>query len=381
MVIQINVTDKHAKALGQPKIVCGNSGYSIKFTFDAGWGAETIKTARFVYMARGDVAYTDVVFTGDTVSVPVLSNVREVRVGVFEGDLHTTTPAVIPCERSIRCGSGAPVDPTPSQYDQIMALLNNLPAGESDWNASEGEAGHIRNRTHYVDGEGNVHKLDNKYIDAEWMATRGLLESEEIFPQKEINLANGSIVSGFSKALQAGTTYAVSWNGEEYIRAVPATGTTYLGNAHIYDDTAPDTGEPFVLICYGGKACDTRTTDTDKTVDLRVAEMAVLPVKIPVDFLPDEVVKPFYFDMKKATLPTRYTTSVTVSKMSEALSWGRLIIARVPYPLNSPTMTLQIPLSATSTGTNGTQLRFIQGDTKLLLDPQADGTYTVAKES
>jgi hypothetical protein len=44
-------------------------------------------------------------------------------------------------------------------------------------------------------------------------------------------------------------------------------------------------------------------------------------------------------------------------------------------------MTLQIPLSATSTGTNGTQLRFIQGDTKLLLDPQADGTYTVTKES
>lgn len=80
-------------------------------------------------MSRGEVKYADVVFTGDTVDVPVMANIREVRVGVFEGDLRTTTPAVIPCKLSIRCSTGAPADPTPSQYDQIMELLSNLPAG------------------------------------------------------------------------------------------------------------------------------------------------------------------------------------------------------------------------------------------------------------
>ena len=124
MIIQINVTGKRAKVLDDSVIVCGNSDYSIRFTFDAEWTPGGIKTVRFVYLKNGAVAYTDVVMESDTVEVPILSNTKEVRVGVFEGDLRTTTPAVIPCELSIRCGTGEPEDPTPSQYDQIMALLS-----------------------------------------------------------------------------------------------------------------------------------------------------------------------------------------------------------------------------------------------------------------
>lgn len=125
MNIQIHVENKHAAVVGSPVIVCGNSGYIVNFTFDAEWTQGGIKTVRFVYLKSGAVAYTDVVMENDTVEVPILSNTKEVRVGVFEGDLRTTTPAVIPCELSIRCGTGAPVDPTPSQYDQIMVLLAN----------------------------------------------------------------------------------------------------------------------------------------------------------------------------------------------------------------------------------------------------------------
>lgn len=124
MVIKINVTNKRAVLVGSPVIVCGNSGYTLEFTFDAEWSAESVRTARFVYVRDGSVQYQDVVFSGTTAQVPVLANIKEVRVGVFAGDLHTSTPALIPCERSIRCGTGAPEDPTPSQYDQIMALLS-----------------------------------------------------------------------------------------------------------------------------------------------------------------------------------------------------------------------------------------------------------------
>lgn len=125
MNIKIQIAKKHATVVDTPVIVCGNRGYSVEFIFDSEWDAAAAKTARFVYLRKGAVQYKDVVFTGNTVSVPVLSNIKEVHVGVFAGDLRTTTPARIPCERSIRCGTGAPADPTPSQYDQIMELLQS----------------------------------------------------------------------------------------------------------------------------------------------------------------------------------------------------------------------------------------------------------------
>lgn len=126
MDININVAEKRATVTGAPVIICGNSDYALRFTFDEEWTGLEAKTARFVYVQDGEVRYTDVAFIGDNVAVPTLSGTKEVRVGVFAGDLHTSTPARIPCELSILCGTGSPADPTPAQYDQIMALLNAL---------------------------------------------------------------------------------------------------------------------------------------------------------------------------------------------------------------------------------------------------------------
>lgn len=125
--IQITITEKRPQVIGAPVIVCGNSDYTITFIFDSEWSAGT-KTARFVYVRDGAVMHEDVVFSGSTVAVPILDNVREVRVGVYAGNLQTSTPVVIPCECSIRCGTGAPADPTPSQYDQIIQLLEDSKA-------------------------------------------------------------------------------------------------------------------------------------------------------------------------------------------------------------------------------------------------------------
>lgn len=124
MEIRVAVNDKRASVTGSPVIVCNNSGYTVKFTFDSEWDGLPTKTARFVFVQNGDIKFFDAVFTGDTVDVPKLSDTTELRVGAFAGELRTTTPARIPCERSIRCGTGAPADPTPSQYDQIMELLS-----------------------------------------------------------------------------------------------------------------------------------------------------------------------------------------------------------------------------------------------------------------
>lgn len=123
--IKIEIRAKQARAVGSPVIVCGNNDYSMTFDFDEEWAEARVKTARFSYAQGAEVKRRDVVFEGDTIEVPQLSNVREVRVGVFAGDLRTTTAAWIACEPSILCGSGVPDEPSEDVYNQIMELLNN----------------------------------------------------------------------------------------------------------------------------------------------------------------------------------------------------------------------------------------------------------------
>lgn len=140
--IKILVRDKKALVEGGPVIVCGNSDYTITFDFDDDWSPAGVRTARFVYVRGGQVHHQDVVFEGTTASVPVLSGITSVKVGVFEGDLSTTTPASIRCKESILCGTGKPEDPTPDVYDQIMALFDSL-ADQGAFGATEEQARQI----------------------------------------------------------------------------------------------------------------------------------------------------------------------------------------------------------------------------------------------
>lgn len=93
-------------------IVCGNSDYQAKFTFDEEWAAHNKKTARFKWNGQ----YFDVDFTGDTCSVPVITNASAVTVGVYAGDLKTTTEAIIGAKRSVLCGDAVPNPGTGQHY-------------------------------------------------------------------------------------------------------------------------------------------------------------------------------------------------------------------------------------------------------------------------
>ena len=110
-------------------IVCGNSGYFLKFTFDSEWDEYTTKTARFVYHGK----YYDVDFTGDECVVPIVSGVDSIEVGVYAGSLTTTTPAVIPCERSILClTSEVQTEQVPVYKDQIDLSLSQAMASAAE---------------------------------------------------------------------------------------------------------------------------------------------------------------------------------------------------------------------------------------------------------
>ena len=85
-------------------IVCRNGDYQVKFIFDTEWSAHPAKTARFIWGGQCQ----DVDFTGDTCVIPSITGARKCEVGVYAGDLCTTTAARIDCTPSILCSAAAP---------------------------------------------------------------------------------------------------------------------------------------------------------------------------------------------------------------------------------------------------------------------------------
>lgn len=127
-VIEVIVRDKIARVLDRDAfMVCGNSDYEVVFHFDEEWLAYTYKTARFVYKTgRYNETAVEVVFEGDRCPIPTMANSTRVDIGVYAGDLATTTPARLKMLKSIRCSGGEPVVVPEDKYNQIMAILGSI---------------------------------------------------------------------------------------------------------------------------------------------------------------------------------------------------------------------------------------------------------------
>lgn len=121
--INITVKDKIATAARGAMYICGNSDFTAVFSFDSEWDAYDTKTARF---KANNGAYTDVIFSGNECAVPIISNANTIQIGVYAGNLSTTTPAFVMAKKSILCGAGAPADPAPDVYNQLMDRLNEI---------------------------------------------------------------------------------------------------------------------------------------------------------------------------------------------------------------------------------------------------------------
>ena len=111
--LNVQVINKIARyLLRDGNLVCGNSDYIIKFAFDSEWDTHNEKTARFIWNGK----YQDVDFTGTECPVPIVSGTTELLIGVYAGGLSTTTPANIPCLRSILCGANTPSEENDKYY-------------------------------------------------------------------------------------------------------------------------------------------------------------------------------------------------------------------------------------------------------------------------
>ena len=109
MILYVDVVKKIATFQKRGgNIVCGNNDYQIQFSFDREWDAHDEKTARFIFNGQ----FIDIDFSktkdNNICSVPILYDTTEVEVGVYAGELKTTTSAFIGCYRSILCEIATP---------------------------------------------------------------------------------------------------------------------------------------------------------------------------------------------------------------------------------------------------------------------------------
>ncbi len=112
---KIAVCDKHY-------VISANSDYCLEFTFDSAWDDISVKTARLIF----DDQRVDLVFTGNTVALPRIPVCARLFVGVF-CDTLASTATEIGCIASVADSDAEPASEfTPSQYDQIVALINTV---------------------------------------------------------------------------------------------------------------------------------------------------------------------------------------------------------------------------------------------------------------
>jgi len=156
-VLPITIYHKHAVYTGKIPYVCSNSDYEVVFTFDAEWEGHTEKTVRF---CAGDQC-VDRIMTGNTCTVPVLESGSILQIGVYAGNLQTSTAALVRMCDSIRSIGGTPAEPEPSVYDQIMERLNE--SGKGKYIASYRIISAL---------DTNTHTLELKYNDGDVLSVK-----------------------------------------------------------------------------------------------------------------------------------------------------------------------------------------------------------------
>lgn len=122
--ITATIRDRVAVRTNGTVYVCGNSDFTLEIDFDSEWDEYDTKTARFVYGGT----YQDVEFQGNTCQVPIIFNTLKIHVGIFAGDLWTTTPVLIEANKSILCRTVNPAEPLVlrGQGDGLTTTEKNL---------------------------------------------------------------------------------------------------------------------------------------------------------------------------------------------------------------------------------------------------------------
>ena len=142
-----------------------------------------------------------------------------------------------------------------------------------------------------------VHKLDNKYLDAEWVATRTDGSENVLMETSYYFYSSGTCEQTFSFSLEPGENYLVGWDYEHNTYpckrvAIQGFQLPYIGNLHYFDEEFPDTGEPFcfiniaILFLNLGTMLYTAPADSDTYYTVSLTRVGNVRQRIPLDYLP-----------------------------------------------------------------------------------------------
>lgn len=139
-----------------------------------------------------------------------------------------------------------------------------------------------------------VKKLDNKYLDAEWTATKTSTGVAGPILDYPIQFTTGSAIVNkiANNSLVKGGRYTVTWAGTAYecTCIIDSDGSVYLGNPELAsfqtDDGNPEA--PFCFVSFGAAAMVFKDTDTAETVAAKIVGHRETSLeKLPAEFLPD----------------------------------------------------------------------------------------------
>ena len=158
-----------------------------------------------------------------------------------------------------------------------------------------------------------IKKLDNKYIDAEWMATKKL--AREVFAEitavfeGQDGMASTSLMAGEAVPFATGETYKLTLDGEEYTCVAKEDSffdgrMYYLGEPRLAGLDIAGEGENFLVLTATGDGVSNAyfvatTTVGTHTVQLeQITGVTGEPVynKLPVEYLPDNVATKEYVE-------------------------------------------------------------------------------------
>lgn len=132
--IAIQVQDLIATPVGDQKIICGNSEYTVALYLDSMWDPFFMKTVRFEWLdtLSGQKRHIDATYTSNPIPIPTAAtqDVYELKIGVYAGNLMSSTPARVPCERCVTDGATYHGDTeSPDVYADLLEALENLTGG------------------------------------------------------------------------------------------------------------------------------------------------------------------------------------------------------------------------------------------------------------
>lgn len=239
---------------------------------------------------------------GFSIQIKSLPSAAYIRITIGRNDF-SDSPRIAIDEEIVYTEAGFLVDDVKVKAENVVGNLGG--SSQSDWNAAEGEAGHVLNRTHY---EENILPETTLSIDPE--------EGFALIPQ--------------DLALNVGDKTTIIYNGVEYVCAVidMGDGQKYIGNFGAIEEGFPNTGEPFSIIYIfvddANMGWGIIPLDGSSSVTLSIKKY----VPIPQQYLANAF--PYYIEVSgSGTTDDPYTCQETWDDIMSIYNSGRDIKARI----------------------------------------------------